>query len=165
MGPSWERRKQNRWNRKKKKMRKEEKNTNGHGKMGTFGNSANTRVQKMALRVPKWKFFYHFYKSNISQKWWNYLWFQAFTTFGLVLNQFSNFIFSPCILHYELKKIRDAFSRHFSDLTKKEKWSKIVSKTWIQGAPPLGSNFNQNDSRYSTLNLHSFYLLGLKSKR
>ena len=39
----------------------------------------------------------------------------------------------------EAKKIRDAFSRHFLDQTKKEKWSKIVSF--------LGSNFNQNDSR------------------
>ena len=81
---------------------------------------------KIPLLVPEQKFFYYFYNSNIPQ----------------------NLGFSPCILHYAAKKIRDAFSRHFSDLTKKEKWSKIVSKTQIQPVPVMGSNFNQNDSPY-----------------
>ena len=39
------------------------------------------------------------------------------------------FGFFPLVFYIMGQKIRDAFSRHFSDLTKKEKWSKIVSKT------------------------------------
>ena len=45
---------------------------------------------KMALRMPEQKFWDHFYKSNIPQKWWNRLSFQAFTTFGRVFGQFLN---------------------------------------------------------------------------
>ena len=56
--------------------------------------------------------------------------------------------FPNCILHYEFKKIRDTFSRHFSDLTKKAKWPEMAKITWIQPVPVMGSNFNQNDSRY-----------------
>ena len=38
------------------------------------------------------------------------------------------------------------FSRHFSDPTKKAKWSEMVRISRIQPAPVMGSNFNQNDS-------------------
>ena len=58
--------------------------------------------------------------------------------------------FSPCILHYELKKIRTPFSRQVRDLTQMTKLSKIDPKTRIQGATPLGSNFDQNVSPYCT---------------
>ena len=54
----------------------------------------------------------------------------------------------PCILHYEPKKIRSPFSRHFSDPTQKTKLSQMVKKTRIQPVPVMGSNLNQNDSRY-----------------
>ena len=76
-------------------------------------------------------------------------------TFGFnclpLLNRFQAFclisFFPPCILHYEPKKIRIAFSRHFSDPTKKAKWSKMLRIPRIQPVPVMGSNFNQNDSR------------------
>ena len=53
---------------------------------------------------------------------WICLWFKAFSTFGFGI--FLNLEF-PCYLHWA-KNIRTPFSRHFSDLTKKQnglKWS------------------------------------------
>ena len=41
------------------------------------------------------------------------------------------------------------FSWHFSDQTQKAKWLKMVKLTRIQPVSATGSNFNQNDSRYS----------------
>ena len=56
----------------------------GHIEIATFGESA----QKMSLWAGEQKFWYHFYKSSIPQKWWNGIWFEAFTTFGWVISPF-----------------------------------------------------------------------------
>ena len=57
-------------------------------------------------------------------------------------------LFSPCILHYEHKKIRSTISVHFSDQTKKAKLPEMAKLTRIQPVPVMGSNLCQNVSPY-----------------
>ena len=49
------------------------------------------------------------------------------------------FGFFPCILHYKPKKIGDAFSRHFLDLTKNKNGLKLYPKHEFKGLHPWGA--------------------------
>ena len=119
--------------------------------MGTFGKSG---PKKWHFGQPNENFETTFTSPTLHKNDGTAFGFKRFPLLGGFWAYFQICLFSPCILHYEHKKIRSTISVHFSDQTKKAKLPEMAKLTRIQPVPVMGSNLCQNVSPYCTSSIN-----------
>ena len=108
---------------------------------------------KIALRVTELKFWDHFCKTNIPQKWWNWLSFQAFTTFRRFFGQLlKSVLFWP---FYSLKiptfaKIYVYVNEASESEKQKQFWNQWTKWNNLKGCPKHNSEIHWNKNPPTT---------------